>query len=60
MSDKFKLHNVGLMQHEIEEILSALRLSAHICQNFEQNMSRHERIKSMANRFYTLLVDIEG
>lgn len=60
MSDKFKLHNVGLMQHEIEEILSALRLSAHICQNFEQNTARHERIKSMANRFYTLLVDIEG
>lgn len=60
MSDKFKLHNVGLMQHEIEEILSALRLSAHICQNFEQNTARHERIKSMANRFNTLLVDIEG
>jgi len=60
MSDKFKLHNVGLMQREIEEILSALRLSAHICQNFEQNTTRFERIKSMANRFNTLLVDIEG
>ena len=56
----YKLYNVGLMQHEIEEILSALRLSTHICQNFEQNTARYERIKSLANRFNTLLVDIEA
>ena len=55
----YKLHNIGLMQYEIEEILKALRLSAHICQNFEQNTVRYERIKSMANRFAVVLTDIE-
>ncbi len=55
----YKLHDIGLMQHEIEEILNALRLSAHICQNFEQNTVRYERIKSMANRFAVVLNDIE-
>lgn len=55
----YKLYDIGLMQHEIEEILNALRLSAHICQNFEQNTTRYERIKSMANRFAVVLTDIE-
>lgn len=55
----FNLYPIGLMAHEIEEIISSLKLSAHICQTFEQNTSRYERIKSMANRFQVVLTDIE-
>ena len=55
----YELYPIGLMQYEIEEIKAALTLSAHICQNFEQNTSRYERIRSMANRFAVVLNDIE-
>lgn len=55
----YKLYDIGLMQHEVEEILKGLRLSAHICQNFEQNTTRYERITSLANRFAVVLTDIE-
>ena len=55
----YKLHQIGLMQHEIEEILAALRLSAHVCQSFEQNTSRYERIRNMGNRFAVVLNAIE-
>ena len=55
----YKLYDIGLMQHEIEEILAALRLSAHVCQNFEQNTRRYERIRNMANRFAVVLDAIE-
>ena len=55
----YNLYPVGLMQHEIEEVMKALLLSAHICQNFEQNTTRYERIKSMANRFAVVLSEIE-
>lgn len=55
-----KLYEINLMQHEIEEILSALKLSSHICQNFEQNTFRYERIRSMVNRFNTFLHEIEN
>lgn len=56
----YKIYPIGLMQHEIEEIIRALELSSHICQNFEQNTLRHERVKSMSNRFKTVLFDMEN
>jgi hypothetical protein len=55
----FKLHNVGLIKYEMEEIVRALDLSAHISLTFEQNLSRYGRTKTISDRLKTLIIELE-
>ena len=56
----FKLHDVGLIKYEIEEIVRALDLSAQISLSFEQNTTRYDRTKTISNRLKTLIVELEA
>lgn len=55
----FKLHEVGLIKYEIEEIVRALDLSAHVSLTFEQNTTRYDRTKTISNRLKTLIAELE-
>jgi hypothetical protein len=56
----FTLYDVGLMKYEMEEIIGALDLSAHICMCHESNNARYHKVKAISNRFKTLLSELEN
>jgi hypothetical protein len=56
----FTLYDVGLIKYEMEEIIKALDLSAHICMSHESNTSRYHKVKAISNRFKTLLSELEN
>jgi hypothetical protein len=56
----YTLHKVGLMKHEMEQIVLALSLASHIDKSFKGNANYYEKFNSLANRFKTLIDELEN
>jgi hypothetical protein len=55
----FKLHQIGLIQYEIEEIIQSLDIAMFISLKYEQNTIRYNKIRSIKNRLETFLIELE-